>query len=145
MSVNIDGSGSRLLHNLQRVFPHREEIIVTNATTHRPGRSNSGTPPSHLTRRRSPLKRPELAKRGYFSLDRELDNCYADVAPLIADAIKDRATRPAKSMTENMGNSPGSILDRFGKQGHTAKIYESKSPHYGFKEFWRDLFSAKDN
>ncbi|KAI1198580.1 hypothetical protein F5X97DRAFT_298910 [Nemania serpens] len=92
------------------------------------------------------LMAPELAKKPYFSVQRELDNCYADVAPLLADAIRDRNTRPPKPLAQAIGDRPGSILDRFGGQGPKAKVYDSKAPHYGFKEMWRDLFSkSADN
>ncbi|KAI8949335.1 hypothetical protein F4801DRAFT_407808 [Xylaria longipes] len=91
------------------------------------------------------LMAPELAKKPYFNLERELNNCYADVAPLLADTIKDRAARPPKPLVEAIGDRPGSILDRFGNQGVKAKVYDSKAPHYGFKEMWRDLFSRQDN
>ncbi|KAI1740965.1 hypothetical protein F4680DRAFT_76778 [Xylaria scruposa] len=90
------------------------------------------------------LMAPELAKKPYFNLERELNNCYADVAPLLAEEIKYRATRPPKPLVEAIGDRPGSILDRFGNQGVKAKIYDSKTPHYGFKEMWRDLFSRQD-
>lgn len=87
------------------------------------------------------LMAPELAKKPYFSLERELNNCYADVAPQLADAIKERATRPSKPLMEGIGSTPTTILDRFGNGGHTSKIYDSKAPHYGFKEMWRDLWN----
>ncbi|KAI1630993.1 hypothetical protein F4809DRAFT_205219 [Biscogniauxia mediterranea] len=87
------------------------------------------------------LMAPELAKKPYFSLERELSNCYADVAPQLADIIKERASKPSKSLLETMEQQPGSILDRFGKTGHHAKIYDSKAPHYGFREMWRDFWN----
>ncbi|KAI0016254.1 hypothetical protein F4780DRAFT_760199 [Xylariomycetidae sp. FL0641] len=87
------------------------------------------------------LMAPELAKKPYYSLERELKNCYADVAPLIPKAIRDRATRPAKSLVDSAGDQPGHILDRFGGGGQRAKVYESKAPHYGFREMWRDFWS----
>ncbi|KAI1188395.1 hypothetical protein F5B17DRAFT_272377 [Nemania serpens] len=87
------------------------------------------------------LMAPELAKKPYFSLQRELDNCYADVAPLLADAIRERHTRPPKPHAQAIGDRPGSILDRFGGHGPKAQVHDSKAPHYGFKEMWRDLFS----
>ncbi|KAK7948402.1 uncharacterized protein PG986_009288 [Apiospora aurea] len=90
------------------------------------------------------LMAPELAKKPYFSLDRELNNCYADVAPQLAEAIKERAARPSASSLGAVGQRPKSILDRFGREGHTAEIYESKAPHYGLKEMWRDLFKRDD-
>lgn len=87
------------------------------------------------------LMAPELAKKPYFSLRRELNNCFADVAPLLANEIKERAARPSKSMVDSGGAAPRGILDRFGKEGSPARIYESKTPQYGFKEMWRDLWS----
>ncbi|KAK8094361.1 hypothetical protein PG997_001046 [Apiospora hydei] len=90
------------------------------------------------------LMAPELAKKPYFSLDRELNNCYADVAPQLAEAIKERAARPSASSLGAVGQRPKSILDRFGREGHTAEVYESKAPHYGLREMWRDLFKRND-
>ncbi|KAI1078553.1 hypothetical protein F5B20DRAFT_547445 [Whalleya microplaca] len=87
------------------------------------------------------LMAPELAKKPYFSLERELSNCYADVAPQIADAIKDRATRSTTSLGGPAGPRRESILDRFSKGGSTAKVYDSKVPLYGFKQLWRDFWS----
>ncbi|KAI1431522.1 hypothetical protein GGR50DRAFT_61184 [Xylaria sp. CBS 124048] len=87
------------------------------------------------------LMAPELAKKPYFSLERELNNCYADVAPQLADAIRERATRPSRLTHEANGTRPGSILDRFANSGPAAKVYDSKAPYYGFKEMWRDLFN----
>ncbi|KAK3936608.1 hypothetical protein QBC46DRAFT_394618 [Diplogelasinospora grovesii] len=90
------------------------------------------------------LMAPELAKKPYFSLERELNSCFADVAPLLADAIKERATRPPKSLLDSGPGGQGrrssnGLLDRFGKS--TARVYDNKAPHYGFKEMWRDLWS----
>ena len=87
------------------------------------------------------LMAPDLAKKPYFSLDRELNSCYADVAPQLAQAIKERAARPEKELVEKIGHRPGSILDKFGKD--SAKVYDSKRPLYGWKEFWTDLFAEK--
>jgi len=87
------------------------------------------------------LMAPDLAKKPYFSLERELKACYADVAPNLAQEIKERAARPPRELVEKIGHRPGSVLERFGKD--TAKIYDSKRPLYGFKEFWNDLFGEK--
>ena len=84
---------------------------------------------------------PELAKKPYFSLERELRSCYADVAPELANAIKERAARPAKQLVEKIGHRPGSVLERF--SADKAVVYDSKKPLYGFKEFWNDLFAEK--
>jgi hypothetical protein len=87
------------------------------------------------------LMAPNLAKKPYFSLERELKSCYADVAPILAREIKDRATRPVRQLVEEVNHKPGGVLERFAKD--TAKIYDSKRPLYGFKEFWNDLFGEK--
>lgn len=85
------------------------------------------------------LMAPELAKKPYFNLQRELDNCFADVAPLLANEIKQRASRPPPKSNTFSEVKP-SVLDRFSRE-QTARIYERKMEPYGFKEMWRDLFS----
>lgn len=87
------------------------------------------------------LMAPDLAKKPYFSLERELKSCYADVAPILSQAIKERASRPTKEFVEKIGHKSGGVLERFGKD--TAKVYDSKRPLYGFKEFWTDLFGKR--
>lgn len=87
------------------------------------------------------LMAPDLAKKPYFSLEREMKACYADVAPNLAREIKERAARPARDLVEKIGHRPGSVLERFAKDSVT--IYDSKRPLYGFKEFWNDLFGEK--
>jgi len=83
------------------------------------------------------LMAPNLAKKPYFSLDRELRSCFADVAPQIPHAIQERATAP-KIKVEIVGHRPGGVLEKFG--GEKARVWDSKKPKYGFKEFWRDLW-----
>ncbi|KAL3428139.1 hypothetical protein PVAG01_01648 [Phlyctema vagabunda] len=87
------------------------------------------------------LMAPEIAKKPYFSLERELKSCYADVAPQLATAIKERAARPAKQLVEKIGHRPGSVLEKFA--GEKSVVYDSKKPNYGFKEFWADLFGKE--
>ncbi len=83
------------------------------------------------------LMAPDLAKKPYFSLDRELRACFADVAPQLADSIKDRARAP-KVKIEVVGHRPGGVLERFG--GEKVRVWDEKKPQYGFKEFWKDLW-----
>jgi hypothetical protein len=91
------------------------------------------------------LMAPELARKPYFSLERELAGCFADVAPQVAGAIKERAARPGHRWSSS---SSEVIWDRFGAGGGSgagtrpANIYESKSPNYGLKEMWRDLWKS---
>ncbi|KAK1979007.1 hypothetical protein LZ30DRAFT_691007 [Colletotrichum cereale] len=87
------------------------------------------------------LMAPELAKKPYFSLEREVAACYADVAPLVAETIRERATRPTKSLFDSAGGGTRTVFDRFAKEGTTARVYDSRAPHYGFKEMWRDIWS----
>jgi hypothetical protein len=87
------------------------------------------------------LMAPELAKKPYFSLERELKSCYADVAPQLAGEIKERATRPVKELVEKIGHTPGSVFERFASD--KVSIYDSKKPMYGWKEFWKDLWEKK--
>ncbi|KAI9648416.1 hypothetical protein NHQ30_003050 [Ciborinia camelliae] len=87
------------------------------------------------------LMAPDLAKKPYFSLERELKSCYADVAPQLAETIKERATRPARDLVEKIGHRPGGVMERFGS--NKVNVYDSKRPLYGFKEFWNDLFGEK--
>jgi hypothetical protein len=89
------------------------------------------------------LMAPDLAKKPYFSLERELKSCYADVAPQLAEAIKDRAAKPEKQLVEKIGHRPGTVLERFSTD--KAVVYDSKKPLYGFKEFWNDLFAEKSS
>lgn len=88
------------------------------------------------------LMAPDLAKKPYFNLERELKSCYADIAPQIGLAIRERAARPAKELVEKVGHRPGGVLERFG--GETARVYDEKTERaYGFKEFWDDLWSKE--
>ena len=84
------------------------------------------------------LMAPELAKKPYFNLERELKACFADVAPQLPREIEERARAP-KVRIEVVGHRPGSVLEKF-TTGETAKVYDSRKPNYGFREFWKDLF-----
>lgn len=86
------------------------------------------------------LMAPELAKKPYFNLEREIKACFADIAPQLPDEIKERARRPKKSLLIEGGHQTGSLLDRFARESRSAKVYDSKTPHYGFKDMWRDLW-----
>ncbi|KAK4184025.1 hypothetical protein QBC35DRAFT_75810 [Podospora australis] len=86
------------------------------------------------------LMAPELAKKPYFSLERELNNCYADCAPEVAEEIKIRAAGPTKPLDPfgGPGTRSTGIMGSFG--ANKAKVYDDRKPKYGFKEFWRDLW-----
>ena len=86
------------------------------------------------------LQAPDLAKKPYFSLDRELRSCFADVAPQLPNEIEERARRPERIKVEVVGHRPGGVLERF--SGEKVKVYESRKPNYGFKQFWKQLWGS---
>ncbi|KAK5174256.1 uncharacterized protein LTR77_001336 [Saxophila tyrrhenica] len=86
------------------------------------------------------LMAPPIARKPYYYLDRELKACYADVAPQLALAIKERALAPKVKGVEIVGHRPGGVLDKF-SMDHKATVYDDRRPEYGFKQFWKDLFA----
>jgi hypothetical protein len=88
------------------------------------------------------LMAPDLAKKPYFSLERELQSCFADVAPQIADTIRERAINMTK--TSSIGGGPipvAGFIDKLAGDGKPSRVYDSKTPNYGLKEMWRDYWS----
>ena len=88
------------------------------------------------------LQAPDLAKKPYFSLERELRSCFADVAPQLPSEIRARARRPEKIKVEIVGHTPGGVLERFSSE--KVRVYDSRKPNYGFKQFWKDLWGGGD-
>ena len=88
------------------------------------------------------LMAPDLAKKPYFNLERELRACFADVAPQLPAEIEERARSPAKITVEVVGHRPGGVLERFA--GKNAKVYDSRKPNYGFRDFWKDLWRGDE-
>lgn len=95
------------------------------------------------------LMAPKIAQKPYFSLQRELDRCFADVAPTLANEIYERSRRPAtKVRTMERKDPQGSgVRGRLGAQewvGHEGVIRdEGQEKHYGFKQFWREMFGGR--
>ena len=90
------------------------------------------------------LQAPELARKPYFNLDRELKTCYSDVAPLLAEAILERARKPVKKPSDSFGAqlSERGIMGTLG--GAPVKIRDERTTkQYGFRQFWSDLFAPK--
>ena len=89
------------------------------------------------------LMAPNLAKKPYYSLQRELLACYADIAPQLANEIKQRATRPRGSgLKVNVGvyeKKGDGLMGHFGKDD--VKIHlERNEKAYGLKEWWSDVW-----
>lgn len=87
------------------------------------------------------LQAPDLAKKPYFSLERELRSCFADIAPQLPNEIRERARRPEKVRVEVVGHTPGGVLERFSTE--KVRVYDSRKPNYGFRDFWRDLWGGE--
>lgn len=98
------------------------------------------------------LMAPKVAQKPYFTLARELNRCFADVAPLLGEEIRERSRRPAKAPVSAQPDGAGGVLGRFGEgvgmnkfRGHEGRIRDEGSEKgYGFRQFWRDLFARKD-
>ncbi|KAE8352949.1 hypothetical protein BDV28DRAFT_157445 [Aspergillus coremiiformis] len=89
------------------------------------------------------LQAPPVAQKPYINLDRELSTCYADVAPTLAEEIKRRATERS-SRPYSVGSKASGIIESLSTSTTTRVYEEDKTKGYGFKEFWRDLFSKKE-
>ena len=86
------------------------------------------------------LMAPAIAQKPYFNLERELKACFAEVAPQVADAIKEKALAPKVKSVQLAGHRPGSVLDKF-STSTAVNVYDETKPQYGFKQFWSDLFT----
>ncbi|KAI6780335.1 uncharacterized protein J7T54_005437 [Emericellopsis cladophorae] len=87
------------------------------------------------------LMAPDLAKKPYFSLPREMASLYADVAPEVAREIQDRATRPRQtiSVLGAADKKASSFLQHF-KTNDRPRVLESREKAYGLREWWRELW-----
>ncbi|KAJ5466433.1 hypothetical protein N7530_010220 [Penicillium desertorum] len=86
------------------------------------------------------LQAPPSAHKPYINLDRELNACYAAVAPELAEEIKRRATERARPTSI----VPPASSSKFGSLGMAQSVRvheEDQSKGYGMKELWRDLFT----
>lgn len=137
--TNTTSSESTREEDIPAVRPFRDPTwLQTEASYHNLAISNLNA----ITRSYN-LMAPELAKKPYFSLERELNNCFADVAPEIAEEVRVRGTKPTKSLLDHpFGSEPmkRGILGGFGGDGKATKVWESKEPRYGLKEWWADLW-----
>ncbi|EMD93572.1 hypothetical protein COCHEDRAFT_1171465 [Bipolaris maydis C5] len=90
------------------------------------------------------LQAPELAKRPYFNLQRELNSCFADVAPQLPAAIIERTRRPPKKIDTGYTSGQKSVLDNI--IGGPVRVRdERREKQYGFKQFWKDLWADKSS
>ncbi|KAF1936142.1 hypothetical protein EJ02DRAFT_470663 [Clathrospora elynae] len=88
------------------------------------------------------LQAPDLAKKPYFNLERELSSCFADVAPQLAAAILDRARSPPKKTESWHSSGQKSVLDNI--IGGPVRVRdERREKQYGFSQFWKELWADK--
>lgn len=90
------------------------------------------------------LMAPQLAQKPYFNLQRELNACYAEVAPQLADEIRERSMRPHVKI-EVIAHKEGSVLEKTFKLQKTRVFDENlQVKGYGFRQFWKDLWRKED-
>lgn len=90
------------------------------------------------------LMAPKIAQKPYYSLPRELKRCYAEVAATLPDEILNRSIKGPVRVQVAM-HKEGSLMQKFQGTGHVAKVRdEPETRGYGFKEFWKDLFSKDE-
>ncbi|KAK6533188.1 hypothetical protein TWF281_007340 [Arthrobotrys megalospora] len=93
------------------------------------------------------LQAPQIAQRPFLTLKREIMSCYRDVMPTIPAEMIERANNPnyGKSqlqLGELKTDKEDQNLISLLSAGEKGKVYdESESKAYGFKQFWKDLFS----
>ncbi|KAF5561355.1 hypothetical protein FPHYL_6194 [Fusarium phyllophilum] len=88
------------------------------------------------------LMAPDLAKKPYFSLERELKACFAEVAPTVAQEIQERATG-GKARSLGGGGQAGKqtgLLETLTGGGDVKVHVEAQEKAYGLKEWWRDVW-----
>ena len=90
------------------------------------------------------LMAPKIAQKPYYSLDRELRRCFADVAQSLTHEILERSRKPVVKINI-IGHKEGGVMEKFGKgdwKGHEAERIrdEGHEKQYSFKQFFRDLF-----
>ncbi|UNI19762.1 hypothetical protein JDV02_005921 [Purpureocillium takamizusanense] len=87
------------------------------------------------------LMAPDLAKKPYFSLQRELAACYADVAPLLAEEIKQRAVGRSTPATTRMASTGGGgLMGQLAGKDAVKVHLEADEKAYGLKEWWQDFW-----
>jgi hypothetical protein len=91
------------------------------------------------------LQAPQLSQRGYLTLERELETCYAEVAPSLPEEVRRRATEKAPDHTmpiSTAGDTSG-LQQTFGLAQKVRVYEEDSSKGYGFKQFWRDIWNSR--
>lgn len=91
------------------------------------------------------LQAPPVARKPYLNLDRELASCFADVAPTLAEEIRRRATERVQGPSTIVNQKATGLMNSLSTTQASQVYDEDESKGYGFKEFWRDLFTRKES
>ncbi|RMD40678.1 hypothetical protein DV735_g4420, partial [Chaetothyriales sp. CBS 134920] len=125
------------------------EITVTETSTEE-AQASTARPAADLNAltRSYNLMAPKIAQKPYYSLDRELKRCFADVAHSLPDEILQRSRKPVVKISV-IGHKPGGVMEKFGAgdwKGHQAERIrdEGDEKQYSFKQFFRDLFRKNE-
>lgn len=90
----------------------------------------------NATARAYNLQAPDLAKKPYYALEREMASCFADVAIVLAREVVGGGDVPEEGKV-GKGRDRGVIWRIVGEK---AVVRDERGPKYGFKELWRDIF-----
>jgi hypothetical protein len=90
----------------------------------------------NATARAYNLQAPDLAKKPYYALEREMASCFADVAKVLAREVV-RGDEPEEVIVRKKERDRGVVWRIVGEK---AVVRDERGPKYGFKELWRDIF-----
>ncbi|KFX93403.1 hypothetical protein V490_04854 [Pseudogymnoascus sp. VKM F-3557] len=90
----------------------------------------------NATARAYNLQAPDLAKKPYYALEREMASCFADVAKGLAKEVV-RGDEPEEAIVRKKERDRG-VVWRIVRE--KAVVRDERGPKYGFKELWRDIF-----
>ncbi|KFY31915.1 hypothetical protein V493_00673 [Pseudogymnoascus sp. VKM F-4281 (FW-2241)] len=88
----------------------------------------------NATARSYNLQAPDLAKKPYYALEREMAACFADVA----EALPKEVVGGEPEVTVRKKERDRGVMWRI--SGEKAVVRDERVPKYGFKELWRDIF-----
>ncbi|OBT75024.1 hypothetical protein VF21_06357 [Pseudogymnoascus sp. 05NY08] len=91
----------------------------------------------NATARSYNLQAPDLAKKPYYALEREMASCFADVAMVLAREVVGGGDKHEEGIVRNKERDRGVVWRIVGEK---AVVRDERGPKYGFKELWRDVF-----
>ncbi|KFY23529.1 hypothetical protein V491_02498 [Pseudogymnoascus sp. VKM F-3775] len=91
----------------------------------------------NATARAYNLQAPELAKKPYYALEREIASCFADVAKALPKEVIGGGDELEEVIVRKKERDRG-IVWRIA--GEKAIVRDERGPKYGFKDLWRDMF-----